>query len=417
MKLLLVFSVAFTLGCGNDVVSTPPPDSDPAGEPVYYGQVERIMRDNCVECHSTHPDRLAPFSLATFEDAFEAADTAPISFAVMNRTMPPYYANNDGDCQDLHGSKWLTEEEIGILTAWTNGQHLEGNPADTVAPLPPPTVLPEVNKTLDIGGDYTPDVSRDDDYRCFVVPALGASAFLTGVHVRPTNLKVAHHVILYTLDSLASQQEVEQRDLMDAGPGYNCNEGVSDAGASFLTGWAPGQAATVFPAGTGVAVDGTRKLVIQLHYNLANSDGRPDHTVIDLDLATSVQSQAQIISVKGNVDLPWGEVDAIATGTRPLALPGALTSARVWGGMLHMHNRGTGAELTVERTADSCLLDLDGWSFHWQHFYWYREALRVNRNETLRVTCHYDTTGDTARVTWGEGTDQEMCLAYLYISQ
>jgi hypothetical protein len=33
------------------------------------------------------------------------------------------------------------------------------------------------------------------------------------------------------------------------------------------------------------------------------------------------------------------------------------------------------------------------------------------------VTCHYDTTGDTARVTWGEGTSQEMCLAYLYISQ
>ena len=416
MKLLLMFSVAFTLGCGNDVRS-PPLDSDPAGEPVYYGQVERIMRDNCVECHSTDPDRLAPFSLATFKDAFDAADTAPISFAVNNRTMPPYFATNDGECQDLHGTKWLTEEEIGILTAWTNGQHLEGNPADTVAPLPPPAALPEVNKTLDIGANYTPDATRDDDYRCFVVPALGANAFLTGVHVRPTNFKVAHHVILYTLDSAASQQEVEQRDLMDSGPGYNCNDGVSDVGASFLTGWAPGQGATVFPAGTGVPVDGTRKLVIQLHYNLANSDGRPDHTVIDLDLAATVTSPAQIVSVRGDVDLDWGKADAIATGTRALVLPGTLTSARVWGAMMHMHNRGTGGELIVERSANSCLLDLAGWSFHWQHFYWYSDPLRVNRDETLRVTCHYDTTGDTARVTWGEGTEQEMCLAYLYISR
>jgi hypothetical protein len=62
------------------------------------------------------------------------------------------------------------------------------------------------------------------------------------------------------------------------------------------------------------------------------------------------------------------------------------------------------------------MLDLDGWSFHWQHFYWYAAPFTINKGETLRVTCHYDTSADTTNVTWGEGTGDEMCLAYLYVS-
>ena len=413
---LVLLAVA---ACGTDSAPASP-DAPPSAEPVYYGQVERILRDSCVECHAAAADRIAPFSLASYADARDAAETAPMAFAVMNRTMPPFYANDD-ECQPIHASKWLADEDLDTLVRWINGSRLEGDPSATVGSGPALEHLTaaEIDRTLDIGVDYQLDPTQDDDYQCFVVPALGANAVLTAIEVRPSNPTVAHHVVVYTLANAAAEADVVARDQADPRPGYECAGAITsdDGGSSFLMGWAPGQAATRFPAGTGIAIDGARKLVIQMHYNKSHGDGRPDRTKIDLSLASSVQSQAAVISVKGNVDLPPREVDATATGTRTLQLPGNLTNARIWGAMMHMHHRGTGAEVTVERTAPACALDLDGWSFHWQHFYWFDGALPVAANETLRVTCHYDTSNDATNVRWGEGTDQEMCLAYLYVSQ
>jgi hypothetical protein len=36
--------------------------------------------------------------------------------------------------------------------------------------------------------------------------------------------------------------------------------------------------------------------------------------------------------------------------------------------------------------------------------------------DMARITCSYDTTKDGQPITWGEGTDDEMCLAFLYVS-
>src|SRR5688572_24159856 len=127
--------------CGNDTGVEPP---DPSAEPVYYGQVERIINDNCVECHSNDPDRLAPFSLEGFDNTLAAAESAPLAFSVMNRIMPPYYAKNDGSCQTFHDTKWLTDEQIETVVRWVNGKRLAGEPT---TPTPPPmrAVLPSVD--------------------------------------------------------------------------------------------------------------------------------------------------------------------------------------------------------------------------------------------------------------------------------
>jgi hypothetical protein len=399
------------IACGNDHAVDPEP---PGGEPVYYGQVQRILDENCVECHSNDPARLAPFSLEGLENAVAAAESTPLSFAVMNRIMPPYYAKNDGSCQTFHGTKWLTDEQIDTVVKWTNGARLAGEPVATEPPAKK-AELPQVDETLDIGIDYKPKGAADD-FRCFVVdPVAATDMFLTGVHVKPSNATVAHHVIVFTINSAADQTLVEQRDALDTEPGYECSGGPGD-GTNFLTGWAPGAGASIFPQDTGLLVPGNRKLIIQMHYNSANSNGQPDRTRVDLDLATSVAKRATILGVRGNVDLPPREVDATAVGSVVLNA-GALQTAKVWGAAIHMHQRGTGAQVHVQRGGDTCLLDLDGWSFHWQHFYWYEQPFTVNKGETLRVTCHYDTTADTQRVGWGESTADEMCLTYLYISQ
>lgn len=399
------------IACGNDHALEP----NDGGEPVYYGEVERILADNCIECHSDDPDRLAPFSLVGLDNAQNAAESTPLAFSVMNRVMPPYYANNDGSCQTFHGTKWLTDEQIDTIVKWTNGERLAGEPTAPQMP-PPPVKLPAIDKTLDIGTAYMPK-GVADDYRCFIVDAVGTvDQYLTGVHVRPGNATVVHHVILSTMPPSGSLEEaaILERDALDAEPGYDCTGGPGD-GASFLTGWAPGAGVTIFPQDTGLLVPGNRKLVIRIHYNSSNTNGQPDRTLLDLDLAANVAKRATILSIRGDVNLPPREVDATAIGTQVLN-SGQIASVRVWGGAIHMHTRGTGAQVHVQRSQDTCMLDLDGWSFHWQHFYWYEQPFTVAKGETLRVTCHYDTSADTTNVTWGEGTSDEMCLAYLYVS-
>lgn len=414
MKRSLASLVALSLGCaacGSD--SGPAPT-----EPVYYGQVQRILQESCVECHSASADRLAPFSLATYDDAVAAARGTPMAHAVMTRSMPPYYATNDGSCQTFT-TKWLGDADLDTLVAWLNGSLSAGDPAQSLPPPTPMPGLPAVDATLDLGFDYTPDGRLADDYRCFVVDALGSTPgerFVTGAHVRPQNLSVAHHVIVFSLDSEQAQAQAEALDAADAGPGYACSAGGPvDAGATFLVGWAPGNGAQLFPAGTGIPVVNNRKMVVQMHYNLAASNGRPDRTRIELDLADSVTARGTMVPVRADVDLPPRTREASTTGVRKI--PAALGQVRLWGSMVHMHQRGTSAELSLSGSHNACLARLEQWSFHWQHYYPYAAPISLAGGDTVSLTCRYDTSNDALPVRWGEGTNDEMCIAYLYVSQ
>lgn len=390
-------------------------DGDPnSTEPVYYGRIDRILNDHCAQCHSASPDRLAPFSLATYDDAADAAETRPIALAVKNRVMPPYYADDGGKCQSFRDNHWLRDADIDALLAWTNGARSAGDPTDA-SPLPPAaTASAEIDRTLDTGVDYSPDATLTDDYRCFVVdPGLATDQFLTGFQVRPGNTTVVHHVIAFAFVDAASEADAEDLDRQAAAPGFPCPQGVK--GTSFLAGWVPPGGFQRLPETTGLRIHSGRKLVVQVHYNLANSNGKPDRTRIDLDLEPQVGTEAATLQLRGDVDLPARTYDAIATGTR--TLPAIGPAGRVWGVLMHMHQRGIGGGV-VRTTAggDACLLDLTRWSFHWQHMYWYDAPVAVAPSDTLKVTCRYDTTDDDAPVRWGERSVDEMCIAYLYIS-
>ena len=94
----------------------------------------------------------------------------------------------------------------------------------------------------------------------------------------------------------------------------------------------------------------------------------------------------------------------------------------------HMHRLGRSIRLTLKRSdgSETVLLDIPKWDFHWQGTYFLKEPLKVGPTDTVTITCAYDNTqskraqegfitpmGD---VTWGEGTEEEMCLAYADIS-
>ena len=91
----------------------------------------------------------------------------------------------------------------------------------------------------------------------------------------------------------------------------------------------------------------------------------------------------------------------------------------VYGVFPHMHELGTSmsVKFTRESSADTCVADVPRWDFDWQQFYFFqsRKGLPVERDWSFRLTCEWDNPTDQT-VRWGEGTDDEMCLAFVYVT-
>jgi hypothetical protein len=104
-------------------------------------------------------------------------------------------------------------------------------------------------------------------------------------------------------------------------------------------------------------------------------------------------------------------------------------SATVIGVIPHMHLLGRAISLSVTRSLSAethCLADIPRWDFHWQQVYQYKvtDHVPLYFGDTLTLRCVYDNSPENQAVvdgvrqtprlvTWGEGTLDEMCLAYI----
>ncbi|HWO20545.1 MAG TPA: hypothetical protein VNO30_17365 [Kofleriaceae bacterium] len=405
------FALFFLLAaCGTDAE---PDDSDDATGPRFYEDVAPILAKSCVSCHQE--GGVAPFSLITYEDAIGFAAAMPS--AVRTRQMPPWGTDNSGACNTYQDARWLTDDEIATIAAWAEGDRQKGDPA--AAPrLPDPLPgLPRVDKTAAMPEPYTADTRLGDDYRCFIVdPAIAQDAFLTGFEVRPGEPSVVHHMLLFQLQTAEAEAAAAQLDAQSPGPGYTCFGGVGSAASSLVGVWAPGVRASRYPEGTGLPVKGGRKMVVQIHYH---NHGAPlaDKTAIDLMIEPTVAEPSFLYLLAApNLYLPPGKPEIVTTNQ--YQLPGFLGQYNVWGVFPHMHTRGRSLRVEVDHAGQNqCITDVPRWDFNWQQGYFYDGAPRIaGGGDTVRITCTHNTTMEDQPITWGEGTDDEMCLAFLYVS-
>lgn len=63
---------------------------------------------------------------------------------------------------------------------------------------------------------------------------------------------------------------------------------------------------------------------------------------------------------------------------------------------------------------DACLLDIPAWDFDWQGSYSLREPVTFEPGDVLSIECNFDNSTSDRDVTWGEGTDDEMCIGFFY---
>lgn len=400
----LLAAVALATGCASEA-----PSSSGTDTPTYYGEVGTILNQNCVSCHTA--GGIGGFSLETFADAQPLAGLIKTYTAA--RIMPPFNPDNSGSCNTFQDARWLSDEQIATLGAWSDGGAPEGDVASLPTPTPPPTIA-SPDSTVEMKADYIPVSGPNDDYRCFVVDAPTATdAFVTAFEFVPGDLRVVHHGILYSTDAAGEAAALAKED-EDAEPGYDCFGGTGLETSDWVAAWVPGAGASILPAGTGIRVEGGRKLVMQIHYNTLQG-AFPDRTTVKLSLAPSVDREA-VLPKFGDYDMEIapGQVDGVTTAEFTLPNVGDIQLHAVGA---HMHTLGTKFRAEYEKDGqNTCLVDVPRWDFGWQQLSFYETPITVQTGGTLRLTCHYNTSGQTEPITWGENTNQEMCLALFYVT-
>jgi hypothetical protein len=393
-------AVLLAAGCGGD------------GAPaVTFDDVAPLFEEHCTQCHQE--GGIAPFVLTDFESAAEMAPR--IEDEVVSRRMPPWGVDHGADCNSYGGARWLDDAEIATIVAWVGGGARRGA-RDTAAATPPPHLAGATHEVA-MDAPYEPSIALDDDYRCFVLdPALAEDGYLTAYEVLPGEPRIVHHVILFGVISDEGDAEARALDDDEDGPGYRCFGGpeVSFGDVRFLAGWAPGTGATVYPEGTGIRMRAGHLVVMQVHYHRTPLP-LTDLTRIALRIEPTVAEPSEVLPMADlEMVLPPG-LEA-AEGSSTVTFDDDVVP-RIYGVYPHMHRRGRTLRVERERAgATTCVVDVPRWDFDWQQFYFYEEPLDARRGDVFRLRCTFDTTMDREPVRWGEGTEDEMCLAGFYFS-
>jgi Copper type II ascorbate-dependent monooxygenase, C-terminal domain len=421
-----------SFACGSERAQ--PTAEATAMEPTFWQDVAPILERKCTGCHQA--DGIAPFALDNFDDAEQRATL--IADVTEARIMPPYLMEVGGACGSFDESQALTEAEIATIGAWARGPRRAGASA-VITPHVPPS-LPD---GLDLfTPSFTPQIEGGvlaafDEYRCFELdPELVEAAFVTGFEVSPGNTAIVHHAVLMLvdpaapsyIDGLSNALAIERLRARDPNPGregWSCfgeaGDGVMVEGSPGV--WAPGVGAYEFPEGAGVRLLPGRKVVVQLHFNLARPEvrGQTDQTRVRLRLAPEVERLATFFLYDaflatafdampdtlepGNPEARYSWTERLGNLGIPPGVPVDVVSV-----MPHMHERGRKYTFEVGRDGRfECQGHIPRWDFNWQRIYSYSPALTLDAESQLRVGCEYDTSADTAPVLPGWGTRNEMC--------
>lgn len=424
---------------------------------VFSDQISKIFHRHCTGCHQGNGG-IAPFPLTSYQHL--SGFKQMIQSSLTQRRMPPPGVDNSGSCQEFSNANYLSSEQIAAVNSWYEAGMPRGNPNISTIPAARLRDLSEPKSVLRMPEVYTPkpDPGKIDDYRCFVLdPKKNEDDLITAIQVLPDKVAQVHHVIVFKPTSEKAQAEAEKMSGADGRPGYPCF-GAAGVPSTVVGLWAPGGNAEEMRDAdsgrlVGLPLEKGRKLIMQVHYNTQNGVFA-DQSSIAVKYDKSAIRARWMVRVNFILSLKPGLADVVQSETfsnvwtqtvneiyeRGLADDyingGGILSTlspelialllnqpdakdfKVYGVAPHMHTLGT--KIKVEKISSSnqntCLADVPKFDFHWQGGYNYVRPQTISKTDKVKLTCHFNTTGRTETVRFGEGTDDEMCLAFLLVA-
>ncbi len=381
---------------------------------TYSRDIAPLLAANCQACH--RDGQIAPFPLTSYDDAY--ARRQKLLRTVERRKMPPWPPVPEHG--DFVGERRLADADIARLRAWVQAGAPEGDPRD----LPAARIFPALWSAGDPDAVLTPAVAFDvpsadrDLYRCFVVPtAFAEDRYVSVAEFLPGDRRIVHHVIGYVTSGQA-----EALDRAEPGPGYTCFGGPGFRAHGSLGGWAPGAPPTAMPDGVGMLLPAGASVVVQVHYHNRTGTTVRDLTRVGLRFArATVDKRVRVIPVLNREFL-------IPAGAERHVVRTSYTLPPTWhmhaiGISPHMHLLGREMRVTVTYPDGTSrpLIYIDDWDFHWQGSYTFRTPVPLPGGSRIDVEAVYDNSPRNRRnptlpprdVRWGQGTADEMCIAFV----
>jgi hypothetical protein len=211
---------------------------------TFTRDVAPILQAKCQGCH--RPGTSAPMSLLNYEDARPWARA--IKQSVVRRDMPPWHLDPHQGIQRFKNDRSLSEAQIALLVQWVDAGAPLGDPAALPAPIAwadadrwqlgtPDVVVSVPPRAVPAGGpdswaDYIIDTGLADD------------RYIRAVETKPTpsGRRVVHHIVTFLAQG-------------------------GERGDAYLSEYAVGKDAEVFPAGTGRLIARGAKLRVNRSRN------------------------------------------------------------------------------------------------------------------------------------------------------
>ena len=402
------------VACATTPTPSSPQSAPLTGPPAWNRELRPIVNRSCARCH------LADGVATSFADPAVVQSLAPLIAAyVADGQMPP--PAPDPACQPYAGSEvfTLTPEERQLFVDWAAGGAPMGEALSDAAPVDP--LVAEVDRILIPPAPTTPKFDRTGNgYTCFVVDigeeeTVPVQAFVPIVD----NARIVHHIVLFQAMGGRGLPEDET-----ATTGFSCN-GLGGPGWVPVAAWGPGNQAFAFPAGITYILTQATPYVLQMHYydSFDGADEATDQTGYGLVLADAPGRAVSTLplgptgfrippgesahSESSTLDWDYGDYDILA----------------VWP---HMHLLGSAFSQTLTHAdgSETCLLRQDGWDIHSQVTAPFATPVPLERGDIITTTCTWDNSAENPNqpedeptvVRFGEGTADEMCFGFTYIS-
>lgn len=374
---------------------------------TYHNRISRIIQSNCIECHRS--GGVGPFSLEKYEDV--AAHAGMIRKVVEKGTMPPWFAAppHEGKLSPWANDRTVSPADKTELLAWLKSERPRGDDAD--APLPrtfadgwligKPDIIYQFAKPVAVKATGTMPYQN-----ITIETKLTEDKWVKAVEVRPTAPAVVHHVLVFALPPIGTEDTNAVRG--EAG----------EARRGFFAAYVPGQSTFSYPDNFARKLPKGTRLRFQMHYT-PNGTATEDQTRIGLVFASRPPDFEVKVAgvVNARLSIPPGADNHPESASQRFP-----SDATVLGFLPHMHLRGKAFryEMTPAGGKTETILDVPRYDFNWQLYYRLAEPRPLTVGTTVKATGWFDNSTNnpanpdaTRTVHWGPQTTDEMMLGYV----
>ncbi|MEM8668168.1 MAG: redoxin domain-containing protein [Planctomycetota bacterium] len=388
---------------------------------TFNRHIAPIVYANCTTCH--REGEVAPFALENYEQAKRRALMSGV--VVEERLMPPWQA--EPHFGHFRQERFLSDRQIQLISAWAEGDRLQGDADDQLAPpefLTSDWRLGKPDLVLKMEEPFIVPATGKDIYRYFVISnPLEEDLVITATDFKPGDKTVVHHMNSF-VDFAGRARRLDAKDeepgfsVFGTGGFISYDGSGADQGYA-LGGWVPGMGPIQLPKDHGIYIPAGGEIVIEIHYHLSGKE-TTDQSELAFYFAKQPVSKYIDGTVIGtqNVSIEPGDKDYQRHFW--MNVPTAIDLIDV---LPHMHYIGKTARVvaTLPDGEEVPLVNITDWDFRWQSLYTFRQPVRLPAGSRIDGWFSFDNSADNpfnplpkpGKVGWGWETGDEMAEVWL----